>query len=176
MEKSSLRLESLLLVWHEDDFNLFQKHFINLMLLSHKLELGSYQKLLDKFFDIKGNFDRDTKNFIREDVHDVLKAYYEARNDKGDGFYKAVRKLKIQMYVQRFVYNLRRAVEQRKNVIDKNVGSVSMIDRSLVSNLGGGAQGKRYLYLYLINLVLELVEIIFINNYSQLSMPVNYPC
>ena len=113
------------------------------MLLSHKLELGSYEKLLDKFFDIKGNFDRNTKNFIREDVNTVLKAYFEARNVKGDMFYKAVRKLRIQIYVQRFVYNLRRAVEQRKNVIDKNVGSVSMIDRSLVSNLGGGAQGNR---------------------------------
>lgn len=145
MDKSIMRLESLLLVWHEDDFNLFQKHFVNLMLLSHKVELGSYEKLLEKFFDLKGTFDRATKKFIREDVNVILKAYYEARADKGDVFYKAVRRMRIQMYVQRFIYNLRRAVEQRKNVVDKGVQSVSMIDRSIVSNIGGGGGGGIFL-------------------------------
>jgi hypothetical protein len=129
MEKSLKRIQSMYAVWDENDFNQFQMHFVNLITLMKKSEkMMDPKRLLEKMFDIRDCFTRDIKKFIREDVEDVIMALKKVKEDGSDGFYKAVRQQRIQMYVQKFIYNLKRAVELRKEQ-NKNFGqSVSKIN------------------------------------------------
>ena len=116
MEKSIMRLHSLHEMWSETDFNKFQMHFVNLITLMKKSEkLLDGRRLLEKVFDIRDCFTKDIKKFIREDVEDVIKALQKSKEEGGgDGFYKIIKKQRIQMNVQKFIYNLKRAVELRK--------------------------------------------------------------
>ena len=130
-EKSIKRLHSLHEMWEVDDFNLFQMHFVNLITLMKKSENIEEMWLLEKVFDLRDCFTREIKKFIREDVEEVVKVLRKKKSNKGDGFYKIIKKQRVQMNVQKFIYNLRKAVEERKEK-NKNFGqSISKISPNM---------------------------------------------
>ena len=131
MDKPLKRLSSLCHVWEEEDFNLFQMHYVNLATLMKTSKAITDIKLLKNVFKIRDCFNSDTKKFIIEDIENILNTLIRKGEDKGDAFYQAIKKQRIQINVQKFIYNLRKAVEERKNKDKKRVGSTSKIDISM---------------------------------------------
>ena len=113
-EKSIKRLQSLYGIWEAEEFGMFQMHFVNLLNLMKKSDKMTQIKLLDRIFKIRDVFTNDIKKFIKEDVEDVLSVINKTKNEKGSALFKIIRKQRIQMHVQKFIYNLRKAVEERK--------------------------------------------------------------